>query len=169
MNYEEFEANVNMWSKVRGIYDQLTWQSQLRLYYDETFECRTAKDESELKMEYGDRVVCLINCAFMYQRSGWAGMNGNDYSREHQLLHVVSCPIELAIFARDFKGAIALVIEEIDDVGLDYKECFDLTWEKISKREGMIVGSKYVKYEDLSADQRLEVSRRMEEFQELNS
>jgi hypothetical protein len=164
MNLEKFLSLITQWSKVRGI-DNLSWQSQLKLYYEETFECRTAVDQSELIMEYGDRIVCLANCGLiMFELNDSHAEVDYVRNRFSHLNEMLESDLESAICNRDWIKAIHLVIDEMVADDISPAECFQKTWDKIKDRKGMIIGDKWVKWKDLTEDQRKEYTEREKEF-----
>ena len=139
MNIQEFEKNVHMWSTIRGIYDHLTWESQLKLYYQESIECLEAETREEKLLEYGDRIVCLINCIKMFPKA----------------------PIGYRV---DFEIMITNVIFELINDGFGDGDVYQKTWDKIKDRKGMIAGDKWVKWKDLTEAQREEYTEREKQF-----
>ena len=164
MDLEKFLELLVDWSKVRGI-DSLSWKSQLKLYYEETFECRTALDENELMMEYGDRIVCLANCGLiMFLNDPSETENDFVRGRHVNLNDLIENDLETALCNRQWLQAIHFVIDEMVADDLNPPECFKLTWDKIKDRKGMIVGDKWVKWKDLTEAQREEYTEREKRF-----
>lgn len=151
MNYLDFREKVTGWSTSRGIYELLSWESQLKLYYDECYERQMATSCTEAILESGDRIVCLINCAEMCDEV--PDLSGLFWADS------VMSELEIGIAARDFDRAIeGLMLEISEDYNLT--DVFGQTWEKIKDRRGMIVGDKWVKWESLNSQQKRQAESR---------
>lgn len=143
---EEFIQNVTQWGKTRGIYGHSTWQDQLEKWGEERAEMLYAETMDELMDAFGDQAVCLVHC-----------MNMCDYDERQRRNLDVALEIEgieAFLADRDFTGAVWFLMQEAARMRVDFAACLNMAWESIRDRKGLMVAGKFVKYENLTDEQR---------------
>ena len=161
MTFEEFQANVQGWSKERGIYEHSTALAQALKAVSEVGELADAtikNDIAELKDAIGDVAVCLVNVAYM---------DNYELDCEYILAPVVTgcTPYETAALG---SNQICRMVSEIARFGkvrgwslnasmcalnaiaqtsdLDFLDCCESAWHEIKDRKGhMVAGGAFVK------------------------
>ena len=164
MTFEEFQANVQGWSKERGIYEHSNALAQALKAVSEVGELADAtikNDIAELKDAIGDVAVCLVNVAYLMQ-----------IEVDQQCITTVNCgkPSTLSSAAHASR-AVTVVASYItfnclppvliDDAfmylracaianNLDLLDCCEAAWHEIKDRKGhMVAGGAFVKELDL--------------------
>jgi len=150
MKIETWEEGVHAvydWSKSRGILEQSSVQKQLEKAKQEIEEFYKAETEDEQKDEYGDVLVCLINVLIM---SG----NGLTEIAEAAKRHEYE---ESLLYSMKFSEKLdneldAFCILSLNSIAL---ECLSISVTKIYSRRGMMVDGFYVKWNDLTDEQKV--------------
>lgn len=158
MTFDEFKQNVETWAKERGIYTHSTPTAQLLKTLSEIGELADAvikSDREALKDAIGDVAVCLVNYAYMADRS---------FDMEDIVNRIEYCEdVETAIgfMASEIGGLItdesiefpesvmALLMDTAEDkYGLSFLGCCEHAWDQIKDRRGrMVPGGAFVKDE----------------------
>lgn len=134
MKFEVFKCNIEGWASEVGIYEYGTKASQLKKFGEELGEYLAAKDHEERKKEIGDMVVCIINIAYL---DGYKELNGLVVVEQYGLFESVE-------FGR-LNDALSNIIRLAHNWEYSFEECLQLTWDKLSKRTGKMIGETYVK------------------------
>lgn len=146
MTWNEFCFNVMDWAAAKGIYENSTYQAQIVGAFNELGELVMADNDEDRVKEAGDVAVYLVNAWFLY--------DGRDLPKEphtpsKHFTPAVGCisnnladaNIEQAL--NSLKGYVEEVLE------LDFLECCEAAWNKISKRKGRMINGRFVKEEDI--------------------
>ena len=164
MTFEEFQANVQGWSKERGIYEHSTALAQALKAVSEVGELADAtikNDRDALKDAIGDVMVCLVNVAKM---TGCdievRPLIERDVPENNQVLAAL-----VSYFVADIASDIALdhdvcsIEDGIEsliiyltclalDNSLHLLDCCEAAWNEIKDRKGhMVAGGAFVKDE----------------------
>ena len=150
MQLDELKANVKTWSAERGILEQSTYEKQIEKFFEERAELFTTTDAKDA---FGDQMVCLINAELLlhtatvkpdFASSKW----NNALSDVEHCLHNLDLPL-----------AIDWLDTEIMGHNLNPEECYQIAWDNIKHRVGLMIGGLFVKWDNLNQAQRLEVAR----------
>ena len=156
MNNKQFIENVTMWATVRGIYEHSTEERQVEKFCEELSEYLTAKTEDEEMDAIGDMAVCLVNAGYF--------KGGVEFGRmwEDRLLSFVK---------RGLYGDALGSLADLCDCAHSFRfsDCLDMAWNEIKDRKGLMVKGLFVKWENLSVEQKKVVIQREEEFLLKNS
>jgi len=158
MKWEEFVANVQRWSKDRGIYEHSTAVAQALKACSEAGELCDAVikgDREALVDAVGDVAVCLVNAAYLHK---FSGLNIDESCDEVYSLNYGAARVS-ALCA---SAAMTLGMDEIADTeiqealwslddfwvfaDLDLMRCCESAWDEIKDRKGrMVPGGAFVK------------------------
>lgn len=163
MKFEEFKKNVEQWAEVRGIYEQSTEAHQQAKALEEIGELLTAENDEQRMDAIGDIAVCIVNAA--YFRSDIVIKNHPETGKS-VFDNVISPDGTYAgIASRLLYGLYVESIIELIEVSvffrLKFEECLEKAWNEIKDRKGMMVDGKFVKWDNLSDEQRDEFNRRV--------
>ena len=156
MNNKQFIENVTMWATVRGIYEHSTEEKQVEKFCDELKEYLTAKTEDDEMDGIGDMAVCLVNAGH------FKGGVEFSYMPDDGLLYFIKA------------GLYGEALGSLDDLcdsshSFRFADCLDMAWNEIKDRKGLMVGGLFVKWENLSVEQKKVVIQREEDFLLKNS
>lgn len=128
---EELIKSVIAWSESRGIYEKSTAEKQYELYLEETaefYEALKSGNRDDIIMEYGDRVVTIINAyAMLYGESE---------------IFDISDEI-ITLFGNHFEVSLR------EQFCFTAQQALEAAYNKISKRKGSMKDGKFTKQEDL--------------------
>lgn len=150
MNFDTFKGKVEQWATVRGIYDQSTEAHQQAKALEEIGEFLTATTDPEMMDAVGDIAVCIVNSAKIYGQDLRLNAMSN-WSEFGAISYVAS-----SVCAGRYRRALENLCGVAQNNGLSIAECFDSAWEEIKDRLGMMVNGKFVKWENLTDDQKAE-------------
>lgn len=156
MTFDEFKSNVEQWAADRGIYTHSTPEAQLLKALSELGELADAvikDDRDALKDAIGDVAVCLVNYAYMADRS----FDMEDI--ENHIEYTEDVETAIGFMASEIGGLItdestefpesvvALLMDTAEDkYGLDFMGCCEHAWDQIKDRRGrMVKGGAFVK------------------------
>jgi len=153
LTWGEFVTNVYEWSKARKILEQATIETQIIKTFEKIGEYVTAKTEHEKQDAIGDIAVCLVNCMLIGGRSVDVIFGAYGGPRTTYPLHMIT-PIA------DCCSALAngFSLKALRKLGLysDFLVFCTRTWNEIKDRRGMMVDGFYVKWDNLTEDQKKE-------------
>lgn len=140
MEFKVFKENVERWAQIRGIYDQSTEEHQQAKAIEEIGEYLTATTDEERMDSIGDIAVCIVNAAYFRNGSAYLGTLFDDDL--DGMPDVAYCVI---------RGDYSLALGELSVVsfsrhGKPFELCIEAAW--------------YVKWENLTEEQREEFNRR---------
>jgi hypothetical protein len=150
LSLEQLKINVEGWSRKRGILDQSTYEKQIEKFFEERAELFTTDDPKDA---YGDQMVCLINAYLLRgtaKLNSGLGIDSNFYKSASN--------IESALMAGDIAQAGRALDNEIG-LFFDPEECYAIAWNDIKHRVGLMIDGKFVKWDNLTYLQRLDVAR----------
>ena len=149
LSLEQLKINVEGWSRKRGILDQSTYEKQIEKFFEERAELFTTDDPKDA---YGDQMVCLINADLLNdgKRQGAPSLITRFASRASK--------IEAFLARADTCFAINALEYEIS-LSFDERECYAIAWNDIKHRVGLMIAGKFVKWDNLTYLQRLDVAR----------
>lgn len=150
LSLEQLKINVEGWSRKRGILDQSTYEKQIEKFFEERAELFTTDDPKDA---YGDQMVCLINAYLLRgtaKVNSGLGIDSNFYNSASN--------IESALMAGDIAQAGRALDNEIG-LFFDPGECYAIAWNDIAHRVGLMIDGKFVKWDNLTYLQRLDVAR----------
>jgi len=150
MDFETFKINVEQWASVRGIYDQSTGAHQQAKALEEVGEYLTATTDAEMMDAVGDIAVCIVNAAKMAGQDLRLNAASN-WSEFGAISYVAS-----NVCAGRYRRALENLCGVAQNNGLSMAECFESAWDEIKDRRGMMVKGMFVKWDNLSDDQRAE-------------
>ena len=146
MNIEELTEKVKRWSEERGILEHSTYEKQIEKFFSERSELFTTDDAED---SYGDQMVCLINASFLFRQ---------DVIKTDFIDYDFASKIELKLSIGQIRGAIETLHNEIERCTLSPEVCFKKAWDSIKHRVGLMIGGKFVKWDNLTHEQCLEVA-----------
>lgn len=147
----QLEKNVEGWSRKRGILEQSTYEKQIEKFFSERAELFTTDNPKDA---YGDQMVCLINAYLLRSTASVNAGVGIDTG-----VAVTQSEIENRLMIGDIRSAIVILDDEIS-ISFNPKECYQIAWDEIKKRAGLMVDGIYVKWADLTHLQRLEAAKK---------
>jgi hypothetical protein len=145
MIFNEFKNNVEVWANIRGIYDESSEAHQKAKALEEVGEYFTAKDANERMDAIGDIAVCIVNAAYLSR---------SPLYYRHSLAEGLIPKAAASITRGNYQNAISSLINVCDSHEYIFSECLELAWNEIKDRKGMMIGGKYVKWENLSQGER---------------
>lgn len=148
---EQLSQNVKPWSEQRLILEQSTCARQIEKFYSERAEMITTDD---LKDSYGDQMVCLIN-AYLLEDDGT--LFKNIHFIDEEAMPILG-GVEFDLMQTNIANAILTLDHEISH-SFNPQECYALAWNEIKKRAGLMVKGKFVKWDNLTHSQRVEVAK----------
>ena len=149
MTLDELYANVERWSKKRGILAQSTYEKQVQKYFSERAELFTTNDVEDA---YGDMMVCLINAELLHETQTIDNFDKLKRDRSTSL-------IEYSLMIGSVRIAIKLLNEACSAATGDAERCYAKAWNDIKNRVGLMIDGTYVKWDNLTQAQRVEVAR----------
>jgi len=149
MKFKKFKENVENWARVRGIYGESTEAHQQAKALEEIGEYLTAETDDERMDAIGDIAVCIVNAARI--RGEWITIY--DYT-----IGYIRNVADL-ILSSSYKYALSQLKALAVKHGYKFEDCLDKAWNEIKDRKGMMVDGKYVKWENLTDEQREEFER----------
>lgn len=146
MQLDELKANVKTWSAERGILEQSTYEKQIEKFFEERAELFTTTDAKDA---FGDQMVCLINAELLLHTATVKPDFGAFFLSD----------VERCLYNLDLSGAILELDHQIFLNDLNPEECCQIAWDNIKHRVGLMIDGLFVKWDNLSQSQRLEVAR----------
>lgn len=144
MDFKTFKENVERWAEVRGIYEQSTESHQKAKALEEVGEYLTAKTDEERMDAIGDIAVCIVNAA---------KIKGLNIELNMKTVYPSSCISDIAKHVID--GAYRTALKQLSSFSC-FDRCIEIAWNEIKDRKGMMVNSFYVKWENMTVEQREE-------------
>lgn len=151
MKFKEFRENVEEWARVRGIYEQSTEAHQQAKALEEIGEYLTAENDGERVDAIGDIAVCIVNAAMLGGQSVRVEFDDNLFG----IGDIAHC-----IIAHRYNRALGCLTLLARRFGLSFAECLDAAWNEIKDRRGMMIDGKYVKWDSMTQEQKLEFNWR---------
>lgn len=153
-HFLRFKSLVNRWASVRGIYEQSNERKQKAKALEEIGEYLTAENDHELMDAIGDIAVCIVNAA------EFNNIFDSDFNLKwHSPMNIDSCA--KSIINGAYRGAIKSLYYLCTVHNIRFEDCLDLAWNEIKDRRGMMIDGFYVKWENLTDDQKTELEKRM--------
>lgn len=164
---------VVAWGEKRDLYNESTIAHQASKCLSEMGEYVVSLAEGKSRSDdIGDTAVCLIHC-IMFRRKQSNG-TFDPITRadlEGFLEPPVGLPIEGATWALagslviqgHYGAALMIVIQHANEIGLDFLDCLLEAVEEIEPRRGLFINKYFVKWDNLTDDQRVACLRREEE------
>lgn len=152
MKFEEFKQNVEHWAQVRGIYDESTEAHQQAKALEEIGEYLTAETDEERMDAIGDIAVCIVNAAYFDSH----GID--EFTASTEIWTIMYTASNLV--GRYYSAAITTLSGVSNYHKYNFEDCLSKAWNEIKDRKGMMVNGKYVKWENLTMDQKMEFNRR---------
>ena len=160
MKFGEFKENVEKWATVRGIYDQSTEAHQQAKALEEIGEYLTAKDDDERMDAIGDIAVCIVNAAKIIN-SKWLAYNPIIMWIYDELCFDVGLSkVASAIIDQKYFKAINYLRMFAINNSFEFEKCLNQAWHEIKDRKGMMVDGKYVKWNSMTDEQKIEFNSR---------
>lgn len=154
MKFKKFKENVEKWARVRGIYDESTEAHQQAKALEEIGEYLTAETDDERMDAIGDIAVCIVNAAKLDDSMRPLEFNLWGYG-DSELSEVGGYVID-----GNYESALSSLADYALSEGRDILGCLEQAWNEIKDRKGMMIDGKYVKWENLTGEQREEFERR---------
>lgn len=159
MDFWVFKGKVERWAEVRGIYEQSSEEHQQAKFLEELGEYLVATCDKERMDAIGDMAVCLVNAS-----------NFNHKIRSSFDIFGVTYFISNGILATyALRGAYGWSIRCLNAIAIDHgykmEDCLQMAWDEIKDRKGMMVDGKYVKWDNLTDLQKIELEGRLNEKQ----
>jgi len=151
MEFKEFKEKVESWARVRGIYDESTEAHQQAKALEEIGEYLTAETDEERMDAIGDIAVCIVNAAKI--KGEWVAIY--DYTAGGCIGDVADL-----ILSSRYKYSLSQLKAFTFGHGYKFEDCLEQAWNEIKGRKGMMIDGKYVKWENLTDEQREEFERR---------
>jgi hypothetical protein len=152
LTWIEFRNNVEAWAHSRGIYEQSSTPHQKAKFLEEAGEAVVAEaenDDDALSDAIGDMAVCIVNCARL--DGHLIDFNHVFPQPDGQLVSVISEALE-----GSYDDAILGLVVYAEWQDLVFLECCTKAWEEIQPRKGLMIDGKFVKWENLTAEQQAE-------------
>ena len=153
MKFKKFKENVENWARVRGIYEESTEAHQQAKALEEIGEYLTAETDEERMDAIGDIAVCIVNAARI------RGERVTICDCTIGYIHNVAERILSSRFG-GYRYALSQLKALAVEHGYKFEDCLEKAWNEIKDRKGMMVDGKYVKWENLTDNQRKEFERR---------
>ena len=147
---QKLEKNVEGWSRPRRILDQSTYEKQIEKFFSERSELFTTDNPMD---SYGDQMVCLINAYLLRGTASVDSGEGVDIA-----VTTTQSDIENCLMMGDIRGAISALHDEIS-ISFIPDECYQMSWDEIKKRAGLMVEGLYVKWANLTHLLRVEAAK----------
>ena len=128
---EELIKNVIAWAEGRGIYEKSTAEKQYELYLEETaefYEALKSGNRDDIIMEYGDRVVTMINHFTIW-------FEGEPIQK------IYNSVIDFFYIGGEYN------LRSYNNFTIE--QALEAAYNKISSRAGKMVDGKFTKQEDL--------------------
>lgn len=152
MEFKEFKENVENWARVRGIYDESTEAHQQAKALEEIGEYLTAKTDAERMDAIGDIAVCIVNASKLDNSM-------KPLSIQYDIKDDI-CDVAYYVVYGSYDLSIGILHDLAINHKFTFQRCLSLAWNEIKDRKGMMVDGKYVKWENLTDEQREEFERR---------
>ena len=160
MKFGEFKENVEKWATVRGIYDQSTEAHQQAKALEKLGRYLTADSSYERMDAIGDIAVCIVNAAKIIN-SKWLAYNPLIMRIYDELCFDVGLSkVASAIIDQKYFKAINYLRMFAINNSFEFEKCLNQAWNEIKDRKGMMVDGKYVKWDNLSNDEKAEFMER---------
>ena len=143
---EQLKENVKMWSQTRGILSESNYEAQISKFFEERRELFTTND---IEDSFGDQMVCLINAQLLEHTRTIRPQALNDW---------YSSGIEVLLSSCLVSHAIRMLENEIVSNLLDTGKCYAKAWNEIKKRAGLMINKKFVKWDNLTHEQRVKAA-----------
>ncbi len=153
MDFNDLKVRVERWAQIRGIYDESTEAKQQAKALEEIGEFITAETDDEKKDALGDIAVCIINAGH-FKGSFEYGIKTKSYTSK-DMPFLAQC-----VLCGGYRAAIRSLEYIAWGLRFDINECYQMAWDEIKDRKGMMVDGYYVKWDDLTQEQRDEFERR---------
>ncbi len=153
MLFEEFKNNVIQWARARKIYSESNLGCQIAKTLEEVGELLTAKTDDEVMDAIGDIAVCLVNCAV------FNGDEENDIYVGVSHRDSIGDLLKSMLDDLDHKHTFAILSNIAVNYNVSFNESIQKAWYEIKDRKGMMVNGMYVKWENLTEEQRAEFMR----------
>jgi len=172
MKFEEFIANVEKWSEIRGFTDsdpKVQFLSCVEESVKEISEAKMNLDDSMLVDAIGDTAVTLVILEKQLHKKNGKALPGYsnlvDGSYIELMFGIGSIgamlrrerwydALEMVYFSRNSLEAFC------KEEGFDFNECCKIAWNVIKDRNGMMVNGSYIKEADFTDAQRIAFSLR---------
>ena len=102
----------------------------------------------------GDIAVCIVNAAKL-----------NCYERYHQLKYIVPAVIVNmpGVLVGILESRYLYALENLSSISrYNFEDCLAKAWNEIKDRKGMMINGKYVKWDNLTDQQKDEFERRQQ-------
>lgn len=152
MDFGDFKNKVENWANVRGIYDHSSESHQQAKALEEVGEFITAKTKNDMVDAIGDIAVCVVNAAHF---SGDLNKSPNLYRYRSDMGAVAN-----SICIQDYNHVVGSLVAIASSIGVTFATCLQAAWDEIKDRKGMMVDGKYVKWDNLTPEQREEFLKR---------
>jgi len=149
MKLEELRKNVLQWSSDRGILEQSTYEKQVQKFYEEKAELVTTPD---IEDAYGDMMVCLLNAELLLDQKKPRTLT-NEQIHNSKILGAMDYYLVMGFI----NMAIDLLEDEATLITGDAGICYQKAWDDIKYRVGKMIDGKFVKWANLSAEDRQDV------------
>jgi hypothetical protein len=151
MKWDEFRSNVEKWAHVRAIYEQSSEVKQQVKALEEIGEYLVAENDEERMDAIGDIAVCIVNAAAFrrYSNLGWYHV---------PTIHVGKLANEL--LRGSYNSSLSVLKGLAEKHHYDFMKCCENAWNEIKDRKGMMIDGFYVKWENLTEEQRQEFRER---------
>jgi hypothetical protein len=150
MDFNEFKDKVENWARVRGIYEESTEAHQQAKALEEIGEYLTAETDEERMDAIGDIAVCIVNAAYF---------TGEPLKMHETTTDYIGC-VARSLIGSYYMQALCELKCCARYESLGFNKCLEAAWNEIKDRKGMMVDGKYVKWENLTDEQREEFERR---------
>ena len=153
--FDELVEEVISISKSWGLYEQSDERAQQVKAFEEYLEFLDADIIEDQLMEVGDIAVCIINANWFH----------NDCDID---LYWKRVPPPITSVLSDIAegsyhtalGALDCFTKWYTDYDYGIIDCLELAVKKIRERDGMMINKRFVKYDDLTDEQKVECDRR---------
>lgn len=151
MRFKEFKERVEEWASIRGIYEHSTEEHQQAKALEEIGEYITAKSTSERMDAVGDVAVCIVNAAHIDESE-------IVITRAEEPGEM--CLVASLLLDSDYSNAIYQLKGVAMGDGYLFEDCLQMAWDEIKDRKGMMSNGMYVKWDNMSDEQKSEFMRR---------
>lgn len=163
MKFEEFKRNVEHWAEVRGIYTQSTEYNQVEKFKEEHWEFVISSNQDEMMDAIGDMAVCIVNAAKLQVESPELKLidqGGKNY------MSFICVLVYEGQYSRAIQALRHFANTEL--LSAYFEDCLQIAWDEIKDRKGMMINGLFVKWENLTTNQREELQARLDSHIEAN-
>jgi len=147
MYLQQLRKLVHKWASDRDIYAQSTEEKQVDKFHEEAKEFEDGTTDRERKDAIGDMAVCIINAQVFQGAENRGPIN----------LDSIKSLVDLG----DYTVAMIALEMLANHKGYSFCECLEMAWSEIKDRKGMMVDGLYVKYSNLTPEQKKELDKRL--------